>query len=216
MSIWLETEEIEVPLELRAAVGGHPLVAQTLVKRGVGSPQAGRAFLDPRSYSPASPLELPGMEAAIKRLQRALQQDETICVWGDFDVDGQTSTTLLVSVLRRLGARVSYHIPVRATESHGVNLPVLKEILDGGTQLVLTCDTGISAQREVEYARSRGVDFVITDRHDLPLSPLGEGLALPAAVAIVDPKLLPGDHSLATLPGVKTRIHSSPVSRPAG
>jgi single-stranded-DNA-specific exonuclease len=117
-------------------------------------------------------------------------------------VDGQTSTALLVAVLRRLGAKPSYHIPVRAVESHGVNRAMLEKIIDRGAQLVLTCDTGISAHDEVEYARSRGVDMIISDHHDLPLPAKGETARIPAARAVVNPKLLPEDHPIATLPGV--------------
>src|SRR5450756_1761135 len=118
-----------------------------------------------------------------------------ICVWGDFDVDGQTSTTVLVQTLLALGADVTYHIPVRERENHGINLPHLKEIIDQGAKLILTCDTGVTAQEAVEYARARRVDMVITDHHDLPEN-------LPQAVAVVNPKLLPPEHPLETLSGV--------------
>ncbi len=109
-------------------------------------------------------------------------------------MDGQTSTAILVQTLQELGANVTFHIPVREVESHGVNLPVLREIIDGGAQLILTCDTGITANEAVDYARTRGVDMLITDHHDLPES-------LPGAVAVTDPKLLPEGHPLSTLSG---------------
>ncbi len=134
------------------------------------------------------------MASALDRLTFGIRKSEPICVWGDFDVDGQTSTTILVQTLRSLGAEVAYHIPIRAKESHGVNLENLKSIMDSGAKLILTCDTGISAAEEVDYAQSCGVDFVITDHHDLPD-------LLPKARAIVNPKLLPTDHPLANLPG---------------
>ena len=154
-----------------------------------------RAFLDPAFYKPAPPGDLPGIARAVERLERAIHDQEMICVWGDFDVDGQTSTTLLVSSLRELGARVSYHIPVRERESHGVNLPVLAQILENGVRLLLTCDTGIAAHEAVAYAGERGVDVIISDHHDLPGT-------LPDALAIINPKLLPTGHPLGTLPGV--------------
>ena len=172
----------------------HPLVAQTLLRRGLTSPEAARAFLDPRAYSPAPAIELPGLSAAVDRVEAAIRDREPVCVWGDFDVDGQTSTTILVQALQALGADVTYHIPVRASESHGVNIPILTEILDRGSRLVLTCDTGITAHAAVDYANSRGVDMVITDHHDLPES-------LPKATAVTDPKLLPAGHPLSTLSG---------------
>jgi len=199
---WLEPPQIVVPEALQNEVGGHPLVAQVLAQRGFSQVQAARAFLDPAAYTPAAALELPGILATIERLERAIQRGEQVCVWGDFDVDGQTATALLVSALRRLGAHVSHHIPVRAAESHGVNIPVLARLIDEGAQLVLTCDTGIAAHEAAEYAHQHGVDFLITDHHDLPLSPDSGETLLPQADAIVNPKLLPAGHVLGSLPGV--------------
>jgi single-stranded-DNA-specific exonuclease len=195
MRTWNELETVEVPPALQAAIGGHPLVSQTLVRRGFGDLGRARAFLEPAFYTPASPFELPDLEIAAARLERAMRDDEKICVWGDFDVDGQTSTTLLVSALRALGARVDFHIPVRHDESHGINLPWLEKVIDAGAELILTCDTGIDAYAAVAYARERGAEMLISDHHDLPPS-------LPSACAVVNPKRLSPGHPLATLPGV--------------
>ena len=108
---------------------------------------------------------------------------------------GRQSTTILVETLRDLGADVFYHIPVRMTESHGVKIPALQQVLEDGAQLILTCDTGIDAHEAVDFANARSVDVVITDHHELPP-------ALPQARAIVNPHLLSDDHPLASLPGV--------------
>ncbi|MFZ6030598.1 MAG: single-stranded-DNA-specific exonuclease RecJ [Chloroflexota bacterium] len=204
MKTWIEAAPVSVPPELYDTIGGHPLVAATLVRRGVTTPEAARAFLDPDAYTPASPFDLPGMQAAVERLAHAIRCGERICVWGDFDVDGQTSTAILVSTLRALGAQVSFHIPVRARESHGVNLPVLERVIADGAQLILTCDTGVAAHEAVAYARAQGVDVVITDHHELPET-------LPEACAIVNPRLLhvaagasisaAPPHPLVALPG---------------
>jgi len=199
MRKWVEPEDIRIPEELRAAVGGHALVAEALARRGITTAEEARAFLDPDQYRPASAYELPGMQAAVERLAEAIQRRERICIWGDFDVDGQTATTLLVSTLEELGAAASYHIPLRETEGHGVNVPALKQVIEEGAQLVLTCDTGVSAHQAVDYAKSRGVDVIISDHHDPPEP-------LPKAYTIVNPKLLEKEpegrqHSLATLPG---------------
>jgi single-stranded-DNA-specific exonuclease len=195
MKEWIEPQDIEVPQELQAAVGGHPLVARTLARRGLTDVESARAFLDPDRYQPAPPSDLPNMIRAAERLERAIHQGETICVWGDFDVDGQTATTLLLSTLRDLGAAVRYHIPNRREESHGVNLPVLKRLVAEGVNLVLTCDTGVTAHEPIAYAHARGVDVVVTDHHDLPP-------VLPDAHAVVNPKMLPDAHPLRELPGV--------------
>ncbi len=192
---WFEPPAVEVPEAFQEAIGGRPLVAQMLVRRGLSDLAAARAFIDPRQYHATPPTDMPGILAACERIERAIAASERICVWGDFDVDGQTSTTLLVSALSGLGAEVTYHIPVRARESHGVNVAHLAPIIDSGVTLIITCDTGISAHEAMEYARSRGVDVVLTDHHDLPET-------LPPACSISNPKLLPPDHPFCGLPGV--------------
>lgn len=173
----------------------HPLIRQTLLQRGFVTPAAVEAFLQPDSYSPSPASALPGMDRALERIASAIRAKEPICVWGDFDVDGQTATTVFVQTLQALGADVTWHIPVRAHESHGVNVENLARVIAAGAKLVITCDTGISAHEAVEYARGRGVEVVITDHHDLPDK-------LPKAVAVVNPKLLPASHPLASLAGV--------------
>ncbi len=194
-SRWLDPQPVSVPEALSAFVGGRRLVAETLVRRGISTVAAARAFLHPEAYAPAPPTDLPDLSRAAARVERALRAGERICVWGDFDVDGQTSTTLLVATLRDLGARVTYHIPVRATESHGITVPYLQQVLDAGAQLILTCDTGVDAHEAIAYANGRGVDVIVTDHHELPAT-------LPEAHAIVNPHRLPEGHPLAHLPGV--------------
>ena len=211
MKEWIEPQDIRVPQELQTAIGGHPLVSKTLARRGFTRVETAKAFLDPDCYRPAPPTDLPNMAGAADRLEKAIRQGETICVWGDFDVDGQTATTILVSTLKDLavrqgspqavrqgsprGAAVRYHIPVRQTESHGLNLPVLKRLIAEGVHLLLTCDTGVTDHEAIAYAQAQGVDVVVTDHHDLPST-------LPEASAIVNPKMLPDTHPLRELPGV--------------
>jgi len=189
---WIDTTPSSPPINLP---GYPPLIKEALIKRGIITPGEIQAFLDPNLYMPTSGMEIPGMPIAVDRLETAIRQNEPICIWGDFDADGQTATTVLVQTLQVLGADVTYHIPVRAVESHGVKIPNLKKVIDNGAKLIVTCDTGISAIEAVDYARSRDVDFVITDHHDLPDS-------LPNAVAVTDPKFLPDGHPLGTLAGV--------------
>ncbi len=203
MKTWLEPASIAVPESLQTVVRGHPLVAQILARRGFAQAALVQAFLDPQAYRPSPASALPDLEKAVERLRRAIRLKQPICVWGDFDVDGQTATSLLVSALRRLGGQVTYYIPIRARESHGVHLQPLKQIIDQGVQVVLTCDTGITAHEAVTYARQRGVEVIITDHHDLPYSSEdGAEAPLPAAYAVVNPKRLPQDHPLGSLPGV--------------
>ncbi len=195
MKRWLEPAPITVPDVLREAVGGHPLIGETLARRGIITPTAARAFLDPAAYTSVSPFDLPDMDRAVERIQRAIRQHEVIGVWGDFDVDGQTSTALLVSSLREAGAQVIFHIPNRLDEGHGIKLPNLQRLIDQGIGLILTCDTGISEHQAIDYANSHGIDVVITDHHTLTPE-------LPNAYAIVNPQRLNDGHPLRNLPGV--------------
>ncbi len=192
---WLEPEEIEVPEEYTLAIGGSRMVSQVLYRRGYQDIEAARGFLSPKDFRPSRPAELAGLTQAVEILLAAIKDKQTIGVWGDFDVDGQTSTTVLVSSLREQGGRVIYHIPVRAEESHGISLPGLRKFLDQQVDLIVTCDTGISSHEAIDYAGQKGVPVIITDHHDLPES-------LPKARCIVNPKLLPAWHPLANLPGV--------------
>ena len=193
--MWLEPSPVFVSDELRAAVGGPPLVAEILARRGLTSPADALAFLDPNRYTPSPPVALPDISIAAQRLRDAIQRGERIAVWGDFDVDGQTATALLVSALRDAGADVVYYIPDRLTESHGIRAESLERVLSQGAKVLLTCDTGIAAHEAIHYARSRGVSVLVTDHHALPDE-------LPPADALVNPMRLPPGHPLRQLPGV--------------
>ncbi|MDL1944434.1 single-stranded-DNA-specific exonuclease RecJ [Chloroflexi bacterium CFX2] len=190
MTRWLDPPQVDAsplaPLDL------PPLLAQTLVRRGIPTPDSARAFLHPDA-TPTTPF--PNIEEAVNIINLATRRRERICVWGDFDVDGQTSTALLVQTLRSLGADVIHYIPIRGKESHGVHIESLEPILDGGVRLIITCDTGVTAHAAIDYCNSRGVDVVVTDHHDL-------GETLPSAKEIVNPKLLPEEHPLRNLAGV--------------
>jgi single-stranded-DNA-specific exonuclease len=192
---WVDPSPVEIPEDLLSEAGGNTFLAEALARREIQSQEDARIFLNPGQYSPAEPSELPDLSTAVGRIQDAIHKRERIGIWGDFDVDGQTSTTLLVAGLRRLGADLDYHIPVRAHESHGVNISGLNQMLNKGVQLVVTCDTGITAHDAVQWARKRGVDTIITDHHSLPDE-------LPPALAAVNPQRLPASHPLFPLCGV--------------
>jgi len=191
---WIEPDPITIPEDFRQAIGGHPLVAETLYRRGFRTIDAARAFLDPDAYQPTSADELPDALIAYDLITKAINNRERILVWGDFDVDGQTSTTILVEGLRRLGANVQYHIPIRAKESHGITAAVLQGYLDEGFDLLITCDTGITEHENIQTVKEAGIPVVLTDHHSL-------GATLPPANAVVNPQRLPEDHPLRTLPG---------------
>lgn len=192
---WLEPAPVAVPEALRVAIGGHRLVAERLTRAGLTTTAAVQRFFSPAHYKPAAPDELPDMARAVDRLQRAIDRRERILIWGDFDVDGQTATALLYSALGERGAKTRYHVPNRFSEGHGIHLPTLKRYLDGGVDLLLTCDTGATAHEAVDCAAGRGADTIITDHHALAQT-------LPAAAAVVNPQRLPAGHALRELPGV--------------
>ncbi len=192
---WIEPAPVEPPDWALEVTGGHRLIAQTLVRRGLTSYQEAMAFLSPSAYSLTDGFEMPDMEKAVLRIERALAQHERIGVWGDFDVDGQSATALLVSALRRLNADVQYYIPIRAHESHGIQLASLQTFLRRGIQLLLTCDTGISANESIDYAQKHGIDVIVTDHHTLPET-------LPEAYAVVNSQRVDPGHPLNTLCGV--------------
>jgi single-stranded-DNA-specific exonuclease len=190
MTRWLDPPHVDLsPL---STLQLHPLVAQTLIRRGILTPEAAQTFLHPDRL-PFTPF--PDIEKAVDIIQSAIQRQDRICVWGDFDVDGQTSTALLVQTLRALEADVVYYIPIRGKESHGVHIESLKPILDNGAKLLITCDTGITAHEALDYVNSRGVDVIVTDHHDF-------GETLPNAKVVINPKLLPKEHLLRNLAGV--------------
>ncbi len=220
---WNLLPPVQPPPELRAAVGGHPLVAQLLAQRGLTDPARARAFLDPEAYTPASPTALVGLDRAAHILHQAIRDGENILVWGDFDVDGQTSTSLLVAALQQLTGveRVRFHVPNRFSEGHGIRVESLERYLndpDFLPDVLLTCDTGITDRAGVGLAKERGLTVVVTDHHDLgeefaghPLGqepPVGESPeqagreSVRRADAIVNPKFLPEGDPLRTLPGV--------------
>jgi single-stranded-DNA-specific exonuclease len=198
MTHWIDPQPVVVPDGLRDAVGGNLLVATALARRGITTPAAARAFLDPNRYMPAFATDLPDVEKASDRIWRALTAGERIAIWGDFDVDGQTATALLVETLRGLSstgeASILYRVPTRG-QGHGIHLPTLDELLGPGVTLLITCDTGVDAFAAIQRAATKGCDVIVTDHHDLPPS-------LPPALAIVNPNRLPADHPLHELPGV--------------
>ncbi|MEN9201737.1 MAG: single-stranded-DNA-specific exonuclease RecJ [Thermostichus sp. DG02_2_bins_29] len=180
-------------LELSRQYGKY--VAKLLALRGLHTPEQVQAFLHPECYIPTPPESLPDLEKAVKRLLRARESEEKVWIWGDFDCDGVTGTTLLLSALQPLGFQVQFTLPLRSGEGHGLNRPRLEQILAQGCQVLVTVDCGVSNRAEIELAQSQGVDVIVTDHHTLP-DPL------PPAYAVVNPLRLPLEHPLRFLPGV--------------
>ena len=193
---WVFPEVFDIPAGFQPGAIYSSVVSQTLFRRGLTSSELAQGFLNPDLYQPTPAAQLPGLIPAAERLQSALSLDEKILVWGDFDVDGQTSTSLLVSALRDLGGTVHHYIPNRLKESHGMSILSLSAQIDiHRPDLILTCDTGIDAFAPIEHAQNQAIDVIITDHHQLPR-------VLPNAFAVINPNMLPSGHPLSTLPGV--------------
>ncbi len=195
---WLEPEPVTPSIEISAAFQEKLLIAEQLSKKGIVTIEQARQFLTPKRSDQSSPFDFPDIEKAVERVKHAIKKNEQIGIWGDFDVDGQTSTAVLVDGLRKLGANVKFHIPVRADESHGIQLASLQRFLrESKSNLIITCDTGITEVESIQYLTASGIDTIITDHH-IP------GGILPLAFATINPHLLPHSHPFHSLVGVGT------------
>lgn len=193
---WKFPPEISVDASLIEAALGSELLAKLLVRRGLKTAEMARTFLDAAQYKPTSPFELPNIERAIERIEKAIDGQEKITVYGDYDVDGVTATSVLITVLRDLGAQVDFYIPHRTNEGYGLNLKAVSILASKNrTKLIITCDCGVSNFAEINFAKSLGVDTVVVDHHTMPE-------LLPPASATIHPKLLREEHPLYNLPGV--------------
>jgi len=173
--------------------------AQLLWQRGIRNAEQLPGFLNPDSYQPASPFEFgQEMHWAVKRLQQACKTGEVVAIWGDFDADGITSTAVLWEGLGQFIPQewqLLYYIPNRLTESHGLNCQGIDNLQQQGCRLIVTCDTGSTNLKEIEYAQKLGIDIIVTDHHTLPSE-------RPPVTAIINPRYLPSDHQLFHLSGV--------------
>src|SRR5438128_7787474 len=165
---------------LASALGVPAALGRVLWARGYRAQAEAERFLEPRFEHLPNPFELKGIEAAVSRLQRALLQGEPICVYGDYDGDGVTSTALLVSVLRKLGGKVDFYVPHRLIEGYGLNSQALARLAARGTRLVVSADCGVTAVAEIDAAARLGLDVVVIDHHTASQD-------LPRAVAILNP-----------------------------
>ena len=166
---------------LATELGIDSVLAELLVKRGVETFDEARRFFRPSLDALHDPFQMKDMDAAVERLHKAISGGEKILVYGDYDVDGTTAVALVYSFIQRFTDKVDFYIPDRYDEGYGVSYKGIDWAADGGFSLIITLDCGIKAVDKVEYARSKGVEVIICDHH-LP------GEALPAAVAVLDPK----------------------------
>ena len=177
---WLIPPVDDAAVETLMDAGYPYLVSSVLASRGVKTPEQAAAHLDRERTLVYSPFLMRDMDKAVERINRALSDGETIAVFGDYDVDGITSTCLVTDYLRSRGAKVLMHIPRRIEEGYGLGCDAIRSLAEQGATLLITVDCGITGVDETEFAKTLGVDLVITDHHECKD-------VLPAAVAVVDP-----------------------------
>jgi single-stranded-DNA-specific exonuclease len=171
------------------------LTARLLVNRGIQNVEEAKEFLHIKEPSFHDPFLLDGMERACERIFAAIRAGEKIVVYGDYDADGVSSTAVLLTALKELGANVDFYIPNRFSEGYGPNEHAFRMIHEKGCRLIITVDTGIAAINEADLAKRLGIDLIITDHHE-------PGPVLPDAYAIIHPKLPNSTYPFKELAGV--------------
>ena len=181
--------------ELQEKYKINKLLATLLVNRKIISEAEITKFLNPKRSDFYSPFGMPDMEKAINRILKAIENNEKIIIYGDYDVDGITSVAVLKSFLEERGLQIGVYIPNRLNEGYGLNKEAIKFIADKGYKLIITVDCGITATEEIEYAKYLGIETIITDHHE-PIE------ILPDAVAVVDAKRKDNKYECRNLAGV--------------
>lgn len=194
MKRWLIHERIPVAIEM-ALSDYPPVLRQILYNRGYTTSDAARQFLMAEAPENTDPFKISGVSEAVKRIEAAIQNQEQIAIYGDYDADGVTATALLVSFLSGAGAQVQGYIPNRFDEGYGLNNEALKALASEGTSLVITVDCGIRSPEEARYAREIGLDLIISDHHH-------PGSELPEALAVINPRQEHDNYPEKNLSGV--------------
>lgn len=175
--------------------GVSRLLAKVLLNRGFKEKEKVQKFLYPKLEELYDPFLMNDMDIAVKRIIEAYEAKEKVTIYGDYDVDGITSISVLKSFLTELGMNVEHYLPSRLEEGYGLNNEAVKKVADQGTKLLITVDCGISAYNEVEYAKELGMEVIVTDHHECPEN-------LPRALAVVDPKREDSTYPFSSLAGV--------------
>ncbi len=189
-----ETDEEKVK-NIKEKYKINNLLAIILVNRGITDEEEIRQFLKPTRQDFYDPYLMKDMEIAVERIVKAIENQEKVIIYGDYDVDGITSTTVLKKFLKDLGLEVSYYIPNRLNEGYGLNKTAVEKIVNEGYSLMITVDCGITGIEEIDYANSLGLEVIVTDHHE----PLEE---LPKALAVIDNKRKDSKYPFRDLAGV--------------
>ena len=190
------TPDIEKSSRLAVRLGISQLVAQLLINRGIETEDAAHAYLYPTLDRLHCPFLMYGMEKVVERIRSAMEHGEQIWIFGDYDVDGTTATSLLINTFRHLGYPVQPYIPNRFEEGYGLNKEAIGKLKEQGCDLLITVDCGITSVEEVEFANSLNIDVIITDHHQPPPG------ALPPAIGVITPKMPESEYPFDGLAGV--------------
>ena len=167
-------------LAIAEYLGIERIIAELLYNRGYKDPRAAKSFVYMETEMLCDPFAMKDIDKALERIEAALSSGEKITVYGDYDVDGVTAVCTLYLYLKSKGALVDYFIPNRAGDGYGVSRGAIEALKEGGTSLIITVDTGITATEEVLFAKELGIDFIVTDHHECRTE-------LPDAKAVVNP-----------------------------
>ncbi len=191
----VKTQNLDTVNSLTKKLKINSLLARLLVNRNLDSVESVKDFLNKDKDSFFDPFLMKDMEKAVKKIKEVIYNKEKITIYGDYDVDGVTSTSVLYLYLKEKKANVSYYIPNRNTEGYGINKDALEKIALGNTALLISVDTGITANEEVNYAKELGMDVIITDHHEC-------GDNVPDCTAVVNPKQKDCKYPFKELAGV--------------
>ena len=179
---------------LQKELGVSPIIADLLVQRGISNFQLAKQFFRPDLQQLHDPFVMQDMDKAIARVELAIEQGHKILVYGDYDVDGTTSVAMMYIFLQQLSTKVSYYIPDRYKEGYGVSFQGIDYAHENNFSLIISLDCGIKAIDKIEYAKKKGIDFIICDHHR-------PGKKIPKAVAVLDPKRIDCDYPYKELSG---------------
>lgn len=180
---------------LEKELGISRILATLLAQQGIDSTEQAKKFFEPSLEEIHDPNLLHDMDKAVERIEQAVEKQEQITIYGDYDADGITSTSLMYETLLSIGANVNYYVPNRFTDGYGPNMDAYQRLIDKGTQLFITVDNGVSGKNVIDKVMQAGIDVVITDHHELPAD-------LPNAVAIVHPRYPGSNYPFPDLSGV--------------
>ncbi|WP_251574555.1 single-stranded-DNA-specific exonuclease RecJ [Limosilactobacillus agrestimuris] len=191
----IKAPDKQVVSQLSQELSISPVIARLLVERGITSLDTAHSYLQPSMEMIHDPHQLHDMDKAVKRIREAMENEEQITVYGDYDADGITSTALMYEVLRDAGANVNYYVPNRFRDGYGPNADAYQRIVEQGTKLIITVDNGVSGKAVIDPVMKQGIDVIVTDHHEMPEE-------LPDAYAIVHPRYPGSDYPFADLSGV--------------